>query len=94
MRAQFADVATAVSAPLHIEAAGPVQIIPPRLVPTVPVEDLDPVVLAIGDVDPTVRIADIVRYIELPRIAAAFASRVQPLSIRVEFVHPGIGIAV
>src|SRR5205807_2291509 len=87
VRPQLADVADAVRAAFHVEAARAVQIVPLRLVFAVAVENLHPVVLAIGDVDPAVGIADdIVRDVELARTGAAFAPGKQELAVRREFV--------
>ena len=49
-------------------------VVPLRLVFTVSVKHLDSVVLAVGDIDPAVRIAtDIVRDVELAGIGAGLA---------------------
>src|SRR6266545_5482553 len=95
MRPQLADVADAVRAALHVEAAGAVQIVPLRLVSAVAVEDLHPMVLPVGDIDPAVGIADdIVRDVEFARTGAAFAPGKQQLAVRREFVDAGVGVAV
>ena len=95
MRSQLADVTDPVGAAFHVEAARAMQVVPLRFVFAVAVEDLHPVVFAVGDINPALRVADdIVRDIELARIAAAFAPGEQQLPVRVEFVHPGIGVAV
>src|SRR4051812_17810571 len=61
-------------AAFHIKPARPVQVVPLRLVFAAAIEDLHPVVLAVGDVDPAIGIADdIVWDVELAGIAAAFA---------------------
>src|SRR5205085_1275942 len=74
VRPQFADVADAVRAAFHVEAARSVQIVPLGLVFAVAVEDLHAMVLTVGDVDPAVGVADdVVRDVELARTGAAFA---------------------
>src|ERR1043166_7007368 len=58
------------------QRAGPVQIIPLRLVFAVAVEHLDTMVLAVGDVNPAIRIGDnIVHDVELAGIGAGLAPR-------------------
>ena len=58
--------------PQQHSAHGPVQIIPLRLVLAVAVEHLHAMVLAVGDVDPTVGVGDdVVHQVELARIGAA-----------------------
>ena len=71
------------------------QVVPLRLVAAVAVENLHPVVLAVGDIDPAVRVGDdVVRDVELARIGAALAPRKQQLAVRREFVDAGIRVAV
>ena len=73
-RADFADVADRLVTVWHVQAARAVQVLPLRLVPAVAVEDLDPVVLAIGDIDPTVGVtADVVDDVELALASAGLA---------------------
>jgi hypothetical protein len=51
-----------------------VEVVPLRLPFAVAVEDLDAMVLAIGDIEPAVRVAaDIVRNVELAGIGAGLA---------------------
>src|SRR5713226_8880298 len=65
-RAAFADVAERVMPVAKAHPIRPVQIVPLRLPLAVAVEHLDPVVLAVGEVYPTVGIAaDVVSDIEL-----------------------------
>jgi hypothetical protein len=72
-----------------------VQIVPLRLEFTVAVKHLQPVVLAIGDIDPAIGIAaDVVRHIELPGIGAGLAPRKQQFAVGGEFVDAGIAVAV
>ena len=55
-------------------SAGPVHVVPLRLVFAVAVEDLDPVVLAVRDIDPAVGIAgDVMGDVELAGIGAGLA---------------------
>src|SRR5271163_1021347 len=62
----FADIANWLTAVGHVKAARAVQVLPLGLVPAVAVEHLDAVVLAVGDIDPAVRVgADVVDDIEL-----------------------------
>src|SRR5436190_911185 len=59
---------------LQGEAAGPVQVVPLRLVFTVAVEHLHTVVLAVGDINPAIRVgADVVDDVELAGIGAGLA---------------------
>src|SRR5207248_1950430 len=70
-RPQFADVANRVPSVVHVQSARPVQIVPLRLVFAVAVEYLHPMVFAVGDIDPAIRIgADVVDDIELAGIGA------------------------
>ena len=65
-RADFADVADRLVTVWHVKAARAVQVLPLRLVSAVAVEHLDPVVLAIGEIDPAVGVtADVVDDVEL-----------------------------
>ena len=77
------------------QRAGPVQIVPLRLVFAVAVEHLHAVVLAVGDIDPAVGIGrDIVDDVELAGIGAGLAPGLQQLSVRRIFVDAGIAVAV
>src|SRR6266576_6435211 len=66
-RTQLADVADRVLfARIHIERAGPVQVIPLGLVLAVSIENLHPVIFAVRDVNPTVFVGyDVVHDVEL-----------------------------
>src|SRR5271169_5656265 len=69
-------------AALHIEAGRTVHVVPLRLILAVAVEHLDAVVLTVGDIDPTVRVAaDVVGDVELPGIGAGLAPRKQALAV-------------
>src|SRR3954468_19286287 len=71
---QLADIADRLMSVRHEEPARPMQIVPLRLVLAVAVENLDAVVLAVGDIDPAVGVAaDIVDDIELAGIGARLA---------------------
>src|SRR4029077_9382551 len=79
----------------HVEPTGTMQIVPLRLVAAVAVEDLDAVVLPVGDIDPALGVAaDIVDDVELARIAARLAPRHEKLAVRREFVDAGIAVAI
>src|SRR5215472_6165285 len=72
--AAFADIDERVAAGRHAHAVWPVQIVPLGLELAVAVKHLDPMVLAVGDKDPAVRVAaDVVRDIELPRVGSGLA---------------------
>src|SRR5882672_2326489 len=67
--AAFADIDERVAPGRHAHAVWPVQIVPLGLEPAVAVEHLDPMVLAVGYVEPAVGIAaDIVRDVELAEV--------------------------
>src|SRR5215831_715900 len=67
----FADIEQRVGAGGHAHAVRPVQIVPLGFEPAVAVEHLHAVVLAVGDIDPTVRVAaDVVRDVELAGVGA------------------------
>jgi len=73
-RSDFADVANRLMAVGHVHPAWAVQVLPLRLVFTVAVEHLDTVVLAVGDIDPAVRVgADIMDDIEFALAGAGLA---------------------
>src|SRR6185312_12344967 len=77
------------------QRAGPVQIVPLRLVFAVAVEHLHAMVLAIGDIDPAIGVGrDVVHDVELPGIAARLAPGFQQLAVGRIFVHAGIAVAV
>src|SRR5258708_20479495 len=91
----LADIAKRITAARQAHSIGAVQVVPLRLPSAVAVEDLHPVVLAVGDVDPAVRIAaDVVRNVELPRIGAGLAPRGQQLAVGRVFVDAGVAVAV
>src|ERR1700722_16790210 len=72
--AEFADDEVGRLAAAAMQRAGPVQIIPLRLVFAVAVEHLHAVVLAVGDIDPTVGVGDdVMDDVELPGIDAGLA---------------------
>src|SRR6266700_2612282 len=81
--ADLADIeARRAGAGLHAKARRAVHVGPLRLVFAVAVEHLDPVVLAVGDVDPAVGVAaDVVRDVELAGIGAGLAPRTQPFPV-------------
>src|ERR1700732_1473890 len=56
-RPDFADVENRLMAIGHAKATRAVQVLPLRLELAVAVEDLHPVVLTVGDVDPTIGVA-------------------------------------
>jgi hypothetical protein len=65
-----------------VQAARPVHVDPLRLVAAVAVEHLDAVVLAVGHVDPPLRVGgDVVRDVELPRVGARLAPGEKQLSV-------------
>src|SRR6516162_233427 len=93
--ADLADVEARVAPTLHVKAGRAVHVVPLPLVFAVAVEHLDAVVLAVGDIDPAIRVtADVVRDVELAGIGAGFAPRHQELAVRRVFVDAGIAIAV
>src|SRR6516164_6022339 len=64
--AAFADIEERIAAGRHAHAVRPMQIVPLDLELAVSVEHLDPMVLAVGDIEPPVRVAaDVVGNIEL-----------------------------
>ena len=70
-----------------------VQVLPLGLELTVAVEDLHPVVLTVGYVDPTIGVtADVVDDIELAFTGAGLTSRHQQLSVRRVFVDAGVAV--
>ena len=82
-RSELADIADRVTSVVHVEATGPVQIIPLRFVFPVAVEDLDAMVFAVGDIDPTLGVgADVVHDIELSGAGAGLAPRHQQFTVR------------
>src|ERR1051325_298581 len=94
-RSALADIAKRVRSAREAHAVRAMQIIPLRFPLAVTVEDLHPVVLAVRDIDPAVRIAaDVVRNIELPRIGAGLAPRGEQLAVQRKFVDAGVAIAV
>src|SRR5579864_2914538 len=76
-------------------AVGPVQIVPLRLPFAVAVENLDAMVLAVGDVNPAVGVtANIVRDVELAGVGAGLAPGREELAARRVFVDAGVAVAV
>src|SRR5271166_591099 len=70
----LADIDERVGAGRHAHAVRPMQIIPLSFELAVAVEHLDPMVLAVGDIDPAVGVAaDVVRNVELARVGAGLA---------------------
>ena len=94
--AEFADdEIRRLAAAAGAQRAGPVQIIPLRLVLAVAVEHLDAVVLAVGDIDPAVGVGDdVVDDVELAGIGARLAPGLYQLAVGRVFVHAGIAVAV
>src|ERR1700733_891555 len=73
-RTEFADVADRAGAVRHEHAARAMQIVELRFVAAVAVEHLDTMVLAIGDIDPAIRIArDVMHQVELAGLRAGLA---------------------
>ena len=94
-RAAFADIEERVAAGRHAHAVRPVQIVPLGLELAVAVEHLDPVVLAVGDIEPAVGVAaDVVRDVELAGIGAGLAPRHQQLAVGRVFVDARVAVAV
>src|SRR5580704_7574776 len=94
-RPELADIADRMTGIIHVEPAGPVQIVPLRLVFAVAVKHLDAVVFAVGDIDPAIGVgADIVHDIELAGVGAGAAPRHQQFAVGRIFVHLGIAVAV
>jgi hypothetical protein len=92
---KLADNKIRLPAPAAVQRAWPVKMIPLRLVLAVTVEHLDPVVLAIGDVDPAIGVGDdIVHDVELAGIGAGFAPTLDEFAVRRKFVDAGIAVAV
>src|SRR5882672_2154637 len=82
-RADFADVADRLVTIRHVEAARAVQVLPLRLVFAVAVEHLDPVVFAVGDIDPAVSVAaNIMNDVELALAGSGLAPGHQQFAIR------------
>ena len=78
-----------------MQRAGPVQIVPLRLVFAVAVEHLHAVVLAVGDIDPAVGVGDdVVDDVELAGIGAGLAPGLDQLAVGRVFVDAGIAVAV
>ena len=93
--AQFTDVTDWAFACRHEDAAGAVQIVPLRLVPAVAVENLDPMILAVGDVNPTVGVAgDVVRDVELTGVGARAAPGQQHPPVGRVFVDTRVAVAI
>src|SRR5262249_4326020 len=80
---------------LEEQAGGAVHVVPLRLVPTVTVEHLDAMVLAISHVDPALGIAaDVVRDVELARIGAWRAPGQPQPAVDAELVHATVAVAI
>src|SRR5213594_1317855 len=93
--ADLADVEAALRAGLHEQARGTVHVVPLGLELAVPVEHLDAMVLAVGDVDPAVpATADVVRNVELAGIGAGLAPRAEQRAVRSELVDARVAVAV
>src|SRR6516162_8116881 len=91
----LADIDERVAAGRHAHAVRPMQIVPLGLELAVAVEHLDAVVLAVGNVDPTVGVAaDVVRNVELAGVGPRLAPRHQQLAVRGVFVNPRVAVAV
>src|SRR5260221_219074 len=68
------NVAKRVRSACQAHAVRAVQIVPLRLPFAVAIENLHPVVLAVGDIDPAIGVAaDVVRDVELARVGAGLA---------------------
>src|SRR6266481_7038480 len=94
-RTQLADDEIRLPAAAAMQRAGPVQIIPLRLVFAVAVEHLHAVVLAVGDIDVAVGIGrDIVDDVELAGIGARLAPGLYELAVGRVFVDAGIAVTV
>src|ERR1700744_6534977 len=92
---QFADDAVWTMTAGDRQGTRPVHIDDLRFVLSVPVEDLHPVVLAVGDVDPAVRVtADIVREIEFTGPGSGLAPTHQQLAVGRKLVDCGIAVTV
>ena len=77
------------------QRAGPMQIVPLRLVFAVAVEHLHAMILAVGDIDPAVGVGcDVMHDVELAGIAARLAPGLEQLAVGRVFVHAGIAVAV
>src|SRR5215472_17962165 len=94
-RAEFADDEIRMLAAAAQKRAGPVQVVPLRLVFAIAVEYLDAVVLAINNIDEAIRVCgDVVHDIELAVICPRLAPAPDQLAVGSEFVHAGIAVAV
>src|SRR5262249_61404612 len=92
--ADLADVEAA-RPPFEVEPRRTMHVGPLRLVLSVPVEDLDTMVLPVGDVHPAVAVAaDIMGNVELAGIGARLAPRQQQRAVRRKFVDARVAIAV
>src|SRR6266511_3918112 len=80
---------------VHVERAGTMHVVPLRLVFAVAVENLNAVILAIRDVDPTFLVgANVVHDVELSGIGTRFSPRQQQFAVRRIFMHARIAVAV
>ena len=94
-RTEFANDKIRLLAAAAIQRAGPVQIIPLRLVFAIAVEHLDAVVLAVGHIDKAVGIGcDVVDDVELAGIGARFAPGFDQFAIGGVFVDAGIAVPI
>src|ERR1700730_8395666 len=81
-RTKLPDIADRVTGIVHVKPARAMQVIPLRLILAVAVENLDAVVLAVGDIDPTIGVgADVVHDVEFAWASAGLAPRHQQLTV-------------
>jgi len=93
--AEFADDEIRMLAAAAMQRAGPMQIVPLRLILAIAVEHLHAVVLAVGDIDPAIGIGDdVMDDVELAGVGAGLAPGLDQFSVRREFVHAGIAVTV
>src|SRR5919108_931314 len=80
---------------VHVKRARTMHVVPLGFIFAVAIENLDAMVLPVGDVDPAIFVcADVVDDIELAWITTGLAPREQEFSVRRVFVHPGIAVTV
>src|SRR5437016_1957597 len=93
-RTELADhEGRALAAAATTQRAGPMQVIPLRLVFAVAVEHLHAVVLAVGDVDPAVGVGDdIMHAVELAGAGAGLTPALAQLAVRRERAHAGVAV--
>src|ERR1700751_1490441 len=93
--APLADIDERIGTDRHAHAVRSVQIIPLSFELAVAVEHLDPMVLAVGDIDPAVGVAtNVVRNVELAGIGARLAPRHQQFAVRGVFMNSRTAVAV